>query len=691
MKFRINYPLRVIITFVLTAGSLSAPAEDSGPKGLRLPNLPTLVFLPPHLEGTNPPTWAKEFETALIQDLTHSQAFRLLGPAKPGTGPDDPTFRHWREAGADLLLRTLHRPASRGKIMLEGECVALGVQSVLMKKLFVGELKAVHRMAHRLADLLVGRVTGIPGCADSTLVFVHQKAPGIKEIYGLDRDGRNLRQLTNFGSLTAYPALSPDGKLALVTYKGGPPEIWGQTQARGPLKRLHPRDHGAGLGISDLAWAPDGKRLAFVQNDRKGDSAIFLLDPMSQKTTRLEVGGHICRGPSWSPDGTQIAFLSDRAGSLQVFVMGSDGTRVRQVTTDPSPKTCVAWSPVEDRLACIGRDDGWYDLNTLTSSGTAKKKVRLGAFPAEGISWAPDGRWLAMGLKLGQETQVRIVDLDGATQAIPGCPAGSQFPQWIRNHPSPDEGAHQADQNAKDMVNSHDGGSGVDTFSPPSRQGTGQRYGDVARDHAAIRDGAMALFKALRDAPPHSIEVFLKGQQSAPNWFRTLGYRDLDPWEEYGGLRPTTPFLDRLEAMANLSNSININFRGLERPGPVSYTVDNGAFAQGWLTLEARKILMMAGKRHGCAKEGPVTQLVRAIWRVATGHSGNCTWAPRVVAALAPWLKSYLALFQEWERLYPALLEGNQEHREHGEALCPQMEELHSAWLSGKYLRGVKS
>jgi len=218
-----------------------------------------------------------------------------------------------------------------------------------------------------------------------------------------------------------------------------------------------------------------------------------------------------------------------------------------------------------------------------------------------------------------------------------------------------------------------------------------QRFGDVARDHAAIRDAAMSLFKALRDASPHSIEVFLDGQTASPDSFRTLGYRDLDPWEEDGGLRPTTPFLDRLEAMANLSNSIDAHFRGLERPGPVSYTVDNGAFAQGWLALEARKILMMAGKRHGCAKEGPVTQLVRAIWRVATGHSGNCTWAPRVVAALAPWLKAYLAMYQEWELLYPALLEGNQEHLEHGEALHRQMNELHSAWLCGDYLRGVKS
>jgi len=224
-----------------------------------------------------------------------------------------------------------------------------------------------------------------------------------------------------------------------------------------------------------------------------------------------------------------------------------------------------------------------------------------------------------------------------------------------------------------------------------ARGANAQRYGDVARDHAAIRDAAMALYKALRDASPHSIEVFLKGQQFARDLFQTLGYQDLDPRKAGGDLRPTTPFMERLEAMATLSNSLEIHFRGLERPGPVSYLVDNGAFAQGWLTLEARKILIMAGKRHGCAKEGPVTQLVRAIWRVATNQGGNCTWAPRVVAALAPWLKTYHALYQEWERLLPGAIDCDPASLERGQALFQEMEELHSAWLGGDYLRGVKS
>ncbi len=429
-------PWGAIVTLALAAAGQGASAGEKGPGGMGLSALPSLVFLPPSLEDANPPAWAKDFETTLIQDLAHSRAFRLLDPAKAGKGSGGSLFRHWRAAGADLLLRAVPRPASRGRLMLEGECIALGAQSVLMSRVFVGEFKAVHRMAHRLADFLVGKATGIPGCADSTFVFARQTAPGIQEIFGQDRDGRNLRQLTAFGGLSTHPALSRDGKLALVTYKGGPPEIWGQAQVMGPIKRLHPRGHGTGAGISDLAWAPDGKRLAFVQEDRKGASAILLLDPGSQKTTPIAAGGQINRGPSWSPDGTRIAFISDRAGTPQVFVMGSDGTQVRQVTTGPSPKLCVAWSPVEDRLACIDRAEGRYNLCTLTPDGTGMKKVQLGASPVEAITWAPDGRWLVMGLGLGPETRFQIVDPDGSAQDLPGGLAGGHYPQWVRNRAS---------------------------------------------------------------------------------------------------------------------------------------------------------------------------------------------------------------------------------------------------------------
>jgi TolB protein len=333
---------------------------------------------------------------------------------------------------------------SQGKLLIDSECINLETGAVVLKKTFLGQAATVNRMAHRLADFMVGKVTGTPGVADSTIVFARTTTPGIKEIFGVDRDGGNLRQLTAFGSLTTHPAVSADGKMALVTYKGGPPQIWGQLQPKGPFVRLHPKEGAPGVGISGLAWAPDGNRLCFVQENRKGLSDIYVLDLRTSHAVRLTEEGHTSRGPCWNPAGTEIAFLSDQEGTPQVFLMASDGSHVRRLTGDPAPKDCVSWNAQGDRIGYIARIEGRSDLFTLTPAGTGRQQVTSAAEPVESLCWAPDGRWLLLTLKGRNGSRLRIAGLDGKIQDLSDGLGGGQFPQWTQN-PVPFASFTQAD------------------------------------------------------------------------------------------------------------------------------------------------------------------------------------------------------------------------------------------------------
>ncbi len=241
---------------------------------------------------------------------------------------------------------------------------------------------------------------------------------------------------TAYGSLTLHPAVASDGKLAFVTYKGGPPQIWGQIQPKGPCQLMYPKDGQAGMELSDLAWSPDGQRLGLVQGSRKGLKDILVLDLRSGRVAQLTQAGHTSWSPSWSPDGTAIAYLSDRDGAPQVYLMASDGNQVRRLTTDPAPKVGVTWSAKGDRIAYSARAAGQSELYTLAPDGTGRQRVLSTPEPVDSLCWAPDGRSLLLGSKAGNDSHLRIVALDGTIQALVESADGRQFPQWIQN-PAP--------------------------------------------------------------------------------------------------------------------------------------------------------------------------------------------------------------------------------------------------------------
>lgn len=76
----------------------------------------------------------------------------------------------------------------------------------------------------------------------------------------------------------------------------------------------------------DPAWSPDGKRIAFV-SDRDGNFEIYVMNADGTKQKRLTTNAAADRNPAWSRDGRQIVFQSNRDGNLDIFVMNAAGDR----------------------------------------------------------------------------------------------------------------------------------------------------------------------------------------------------------------------------------------------------------------------------------------------------------------------------------------------------------------------------
>ena len=109
-----------------------------------------------------------------------------------------------------------------------------------------------------------------------------------------------------------------------------------------------------------VTWSPDGQRVLF-----SAFTSPFYYEVMSSASPFTTVDT-LTRtlstdwGADWSPDGTRIAFVSDRAGPAAVFVMNADGTNQNQVTFGMSAHAsrAVSWSPDGQRIAFVGDSVG---------------------------------------------------------------------------------------------------------------------------------------------------------------------------------------------------------------------------------------------------------------------------------------------------------------------------------------------
>lgn len=112
------------------------------------------------------------------------------------------------------------------------------------------------------------------------------------------------------------------------------------------------------------SWAPDGKKAAYVLWYITGE--IYLMSLDDQSTTRLTDNDFDDKNPAWSPDGTQIAFSTNRDDNYEIYLMDTRGTNQQKLTDNPSLDTEPCWSPDGKQILFTSDRSGTSNLYLLT-------------------------------------------------------------------------------------------------------------------------------------------------------------------------------------------------------------------------------------------------------------------------------------------------------------------------------------
>jgi TolB protein len=297
-------------------------------------------------------------------------------------------------------------------------------------KTYFGSLDAegARKVAHEFAaDILA--LAGAKPLVGSKIYFTSTRT-GTREIWVMDYDGANQKQVTSLRSIVMNPALSPDGtRLAYSTFTPGPSIRVLSTQTGRQLPFYNQR---ASLNATP-EFTADGKIL-FASTAGGGGPNIFISNQDGTGLQRVSSGRAVDMQPRVNPKNpNEIAFTSGRGGLPQVYRMNMDGTDITRLSAGDGEAVQPAWSPNGQFLAFSwtrGFAPGTYNVFVMDVASRTTVQLTHGAGRNENPVWAPDGRHLVFSSNRAGGTQIWTMLADGTGLKQLTTMGKNEMPVW---------------------------------------------------------------------------------------------------------------------------------------------------------------------------------------------------------------------------------------------------------------------
>jgi Tol biopolymer transport system component len=274
--------------------------------------------------------------------------------------------------------------------------------------------------------------------AGGRIVLSALKAGVGLNIFSANSDGTDTRDLTPTSAWNDHsPAVSPDGRrIAYVQASGGFTQI-SVMNADGSRSRSL-ISVSAGSEVLDPAWSPDGRQILFAArlagvDDVNRDFDLYVMSPNGRNLRRLLGGpGESAddHQPSWSPDGTRIAFIRGITAPGRIMLAKADGSDLQEFATCGEGCANPAWAPDNSGIAY----ETARRLEVKSGNGLPRVLAINLRPSAGGPAWTPDASRLVYPGTFGEGASPRllVVNRDGTGHApiITGTDTEDQDPAW---------------------------------------------------------------------------------------------------------------------------------------------------------------------------------------------------------------------------------------------------------------------
>lgn len=352
-------------------------------------------------------------------------------------------YKSWQSIGTEFLIKTGFN-VTGDKMTLDAYVYDVNRKELLFGRSYNAPLKDLRSVGHTFCNDVIEKLSGKKAFFLTKFLVSRSTGKASSEIFMMDWDGANQKQITNSRNIAVSPSWSPNGQFIsyslfnfhkklkarnadlylydLKTQKG---TILSAVKGLNTTAAFFPNMSGAVIrispsnGTSDLykvsfsggrkqqitdgprgamnvepAISPDGKKLAY-SSDRSGKAMIYIHDFDTGKDTRLTFAGQYNSSPAWSPDGTKIAFAGHLDNHFDIYIMDINGKNLQKLTSankaggraanneDPS------FSP--DGRMILYRSDrsGTYQLYAMTIDGKSDYRLTFDKQTYARPQWSP--------------------------------------------------------------------------------------------------------------------------------------------------------------------------------------------------------------------------------------------------------------------------------------------------------------
>jgi TolB protein len=422
-----HFPLSIFfLLFFLSTAVAQTDLRISNPKA----GFPIAIPRACDTGGASP--YDAKIPEMIRKDLELSGFFSVLPESgyveSPGKCnlPNGVQFSDWSVIGADVLVKA-NVTSIGNTVRAELYLFDVQQQKAVLGKRYEADARDFSRLAHRFANEIIRYFTGTAGIFGSRIVFV-SKVGRFKELFEMDLDGSNLRQLTRERGLAISPSFHPNGSSVIYTsYRLRKPELFLLPLSGGAPRQITNRE---GLEIG-AKYLKDGSGI-IASASFEGNSNIVIFDELGRIVRKVTSGGFIDVSPTLSPDKNRFAFVSNRAGGPQIYVMSLSGGEAKRISfTGSNYCTSPSWSPSGDKIAfsCMA---GGNQLFIANSDGTNALQVTF-AGNNEDPAFSPDGRYVLFSSTMagGGRRSLMLLPLhSGQPRAISASGSEDSMPSW---------------------------------------------------------------------------------------------------------------------------------------------------------------------------------------------------------------------------------------------------------------------